>query len=218
MVILGLTGCIGMGKTTVANHFRALGVPVYDADAEVHKLMAKGGPAVSAIEAAFSSTVRDGAVDRAALAGRVFDNTVALRRLETILHPLVWRGERRFLSAAARRRTAIVVLDVPLLLETGGDGLCDGVVVVTAPPFVQKHRVMARPGMTAERFLAISARQMPDVDKRRRADFIITTGLGASRGLRQVADIVRVASGWRGHCWRTLRVTFDRAGKFHNNA
>jgi len=217
MVILGLTGCIGMGKTTAANHFRALGVPVYDADAEVHKLMARGGPAVSAIESAFSGAVRDGAVDRAALAGQVFENAAALKRLEAILHPLVWQGERRFLSAAARRGATVVVLDVPLLLETGGNRLCDGVVVVTAPPFVQESRVMARPGMTAKRFRAISAKQMPDVEKRRRADFIITTGLGQSRGLRQVADIVKVASGWRGRHWPPT-VTFARAKRFHEHA
>jgi len=186
MVILGLTGSIGMGKTTVSRYFRSLGLPVYDADAEVHKLMAKGGRAVKAIEETFPDVARKGTINRVALGKQVFGDAEALRRLESILHPLVWQ---------------VVVLDVPLLLEAEADKLCDAVVVVTAPPFVQKPRVMSRPGMTEERFQAIMEEQMPDAEKRMRADFIINTGRGKSDGLRQAKSIVKVTSSWRGHHW-----------------
>ena len=194
MVILGLTGSIGMGKTTVSRYFRSLGLPVYDADAEVHKLMAKGGRAVKAIEETFPDVARKGTINRVALGKQVFGDAEALRRLESILHPLVWQAERRFLGNAARHGVPVVVLDVPLLLEAEADKLCDAVVVVTAPPFVQKPRVMSRPGMTEERFQAIMEEQM-------RADFIINTGRGKSDGLRQAKSIVKVTSSWRGHHW-----------------
>jgi len=204
MVILGLTGSIGMGKTTAAKYLRLLGVPVHDADAQVHALMAAGGAAVAAVEAAFPGVAPDGprgGVDRAELAKRVFGDDAALKRLEMILHPLVFRAERLFLEKAAIGGAPLAVLDVPLLLETGGDQLCDGVVVVSAPPFVQRARVLRRPGMTEERFRAIQSRQMADADKRRMADFVVLTGLGRRFALQQLADIVTVAKGWRGRHW-----------------
>jgi dephospho-CoA kinase len=201
MVILGLTGSIGMGKTTAARVFRDLGVPVYDADGAVHDLLAAGGAAVAGVEAAFPDVVQGGAVDRQALGRRVFDDPAALARLEAILHPMVRRRQVRFLQAASRRGCRLVVLDVPLLLETGGDGRCDGVVVVSAPTAVQRQRVLRRPGMTAARFDSILARQMPDAEKRRRADFVVATGLGRRFSLRSISDIVRVAETWRGSHW-----------------
>ena len=193
MVILGLTGSIGMGKTVAAGHFRRLGVPVHDSDAAVHRLLAPGGAAVDAIAEAFPGTVRDGGVDRRAMAERVFGDDEALERLEAIVHPLVREQTRRFLAGRARRRAPLVVLDVPLLFETGGEHRCDAVVCVSAPAFVQRRRVMRRPGMTAGRFAAILARQMPDAEKRRRADFVVRTGLGRGHGLRQIRRVVTMA-------------------------
>lgn len=192
MVILGLTGSIGMGKTTAANMLRRLGVPVHDADATVHRLMDRGGAAVPLVEAAFPGVVRDGAVDRAALGRRVFDDPEALRRLEAILHPLVRRTERRFLARSPAARVPIVVLDIPLLFETGAERRCDATIVVTAPRFVQRARVLRRPGMTAARLAAIEARQMPDAEKRRRADFIVRTGRDRRATLRALTRIVRL--------------------------
>ena len=192
MVILGLTGSIGMGKTTAANMLRRLGVPVHDADATVHRLMDRGGAAVPLVEAAFPGVVRDGAVDRAALGRRGFDDPEALRRLEAILHPLVRRTERRFLARSAAARVPIVVLDIPLLFETGAERRCDATIVVTAPRFVQRARVLRRPGMTAARLAAIEARQMPDAEKRRRADFIVRTGRDRRATLRALTRIVRL--------------------------
>jgi len=193
MVILGLTGSIGMGKTVAAGHFRRLGVPVHDSDAAVHNLLGPGGDAVDAIDEAFPGTVRDGCVDREVMASRVFGDDEALQRLEAIVHPLVRQRTRRFLARQARRGAALVVLDVPLLFETGGERRCDAVVCVSAPAFVQRSRVLRRPGMTAERLDAILTRQIPDAEKRRRADFVIRTGLGRGHGLRQIHHIVRMA-------------------------
>ncbi|MEX2450840.1 MAG: dephospho-CoA kinase [Rhodospirillales bacterium] len=201
MVILGLTGSIGMGKSTTADLFRGEGVPVYDADAAVHAMTAHGGEAVAAVAAAFPDAVRDDTVDRAALGARVFDDPAALRRLESILHPLVRKREKRFLLVAARRRCPLVVLDIPLLFETGGETRCDAVVVVTAPAFVQRQRVLSRPGMTPARFEAILRRQVPDCEKRRRADFIVPTGLGVAFSLRVVRKIVTVAQESRARRW-----------------
>lgn len=197
MIIVGLTGSIGMGKSTAAKAFRSCGVAVYDADAEVHKLMASGGAMVAAVAAAFPGVVaqdRRGRnfIDRPALAARVFGDDAALRRLEKILHPLAGQAKRKFLEIAARRRDPLVVLDIPLLLETGGDADCDVVVVVSAPPFVQQARVMRRPGMTPERLQSILARQMPDDEKCLRADFIVRTGLGRAYSLRAIARIVKI--------------------------
>jgi dephospho-CoA kinase len=179
MRVLGLTGSIGMGKTTAAGMLRQDRLPVHDADAAVHRLLARGGAGVAAVEAAFPGVRRaDGAIDRPALAARVFGNREALRRLEAILHPLARAEMLRFLKRMRRQRRPVVVLDVPLLFETGGERWCDAVAVVSASPLIQRQRVMRRPGMTEARFRAILARQMPDREKRRRADYVIPTGLG----------------------------------------
>lgn len=190
MRILGLTGSIGMGKSTAASMLRALGLPVHDSDAVVHLLLGKGGKAVAAVEAAFPGMVKDGAVDRKALGAKVFGQPAELRRLEAILHPLVREAERRFLQRCRQARHDVVVLDIPLLFETGGEKRCDGVVVVTAPQFLQSQRVMQRPGMTEARFRQILASQMPDREKRRRADWVVDTGCGRRLTLAALARIV----------------------------
>ncbi len=188
--ILGLTGSIGMGKSEAAKMFRRLGVPVFDADAAVHALMATGGAAVAAIAEAFPGVVRDGAVDRKALGDRVFGQPDELRRLEAILHPRVRHARDRFLKLARARRLPLVVFDIPLLYETGGEDQCDAVLVVTAPAFIQRARVLARPGMTEEKFTAILKQQVPDSEKRRRADFIAPTGLGRRVTLNAIRDAI----------------------------
>ena len=202
MVILGLTGSIGMGKSVAAGMFARAGALVFDADAEVHRLTGPGGRAVAAVEAAFAGATRDtpgGAeVDRAALGKLVFGDGAATRRLEAILHPLVGEARTRFLRRAARRRARLVVLDIPLLFETGGERRCDAVAVVWAPRFVQARRVLGRPGMTPERLAAIRAQQMPDHEKRRRADFELPTGLGRAFTLRRVRRIVTMLTGGPG--------------------
>lgn len=191
MIVLGLTGSIGMGKSTAAKMLRRLGIPVHDADAAVHRLLAKGGAAVPLIAAAFPGTVVAGRVDRPALGAKVFGNPQELRRLEAILHPLVQAATRRFLRRQQARRRQLVVLDIPLLFETGGEKRCDAVIVVTAPRFVQRARVLARPRMTPERFAEVERQQMPDREKRRRADFVIETGHGHRLALRQLRHILR---------------------------
>jgi dephospho-CoA kinase len=199
MKIIGLTGSIGMGKSTAANTFRRLRVPVFDADAAVHDLQGKGGAAVAPIEAAFPGTTREGMVDREALRRRVLGDPAALKRLERIVHPLVRRAENAFLAACRRRGESIVVLDIPLLLETGGEDRVHLVLVVTAPPPVQRARVLGRGGMTPERLAAILARQMPDAEKRRRADVVVQTGLSRHHAQRRIRRLVR-EMGWRcGH-------------------
>ena len=190
MVILGLTGCIAMGKSAAAEMFRRLGVPVHDADEAVHRMLARGGAAVAAVEAAFPGAGRDGAIDHEAVAKRVFGDKAALRRLESILHPLVEIDQGQFLNTAARRGETLVVLDVPLLFETGGDEMCDSVAVVSAPPRVQTERLLKRPGMTHERVDAIRGLQMSDGEKKRRADYVIPTGLGRNFTLRKIKEIV----------------------------
>jgi dephospho-CoA kinase len=206
MIVLGLTGSIGMGKSTAAAMLRRLGVPLHDADAAVHRLLGPGGAAVARVAAAFPGAAavdaRSGKrrVDRGALGRLVFADPAALRRLEAILHPLVRADEQRFRRRMAGRHRPLIVLDIPLLFESGGDRRCDATLVVTAPPRVQRARVMARPGMTAERFAAILAKQMPDAAKRRRADFVVPTGLGRNATLRRLAGIVRIlrrSSRWR---------------------
>lgn len=192
MKILGLTGSIGMGKSETARMFRRLGVPVFDADTAVHRLFAKGGRAVPLIDQAFPGVVQDGRVDRQALGKVVFDNTEALRRLEAIVHPLVREAEQRFLKRAMRHRKPLVVLDIPLLFETNGQSRCDHVAVVSAPAHVQRYRVLQRPGMTPERLTAVLAQQMPDREKRRRADFVIQSGLGKAYAFEQVRRIVKL--------------------------
>jgi dephospho-CoA kinase len=201
MVILGLTGSIGMGKSTAASLLRRQGVWVHDADATVHRLFAKGGAAVGPVGRAFPGVARNGAIDRAALGKRVFGDAKALRRLEAIVHPLVRAHTDRFLAAAARARRRLVVLDIPLLFESGG-GRSDAVVVVTAPRFIQAQRVLTRPRMSPERLEAILRQQMPDREKRRRADAIVTSSLGKGRTYRQLARIVRATRGTKGQVWR----------------
>jgi dephospho-CoA kinase len=191
MKVIGLTGGIGMGKSTAANTFRRLRVPVFDADAAVHELQGKGGRAVAPIAAAFPGTVEGGKVDREALRHAVLGNPAALKRLERIVHPLVRDAERRFLAAARRRAEPLVVLDIPLLFETKGQGRCDLVVVVTAPAAVQRWRVLRRPGMTEERLRYILARQTSDREKRRRADVVVPTGLSRHAAQRAIRKLVR---------------------------
>ena len=195
MKVLCLTGSIGMGKSTAASTFRRLGVPVFDADAAVHRLQGPGGRAVAPIAAAFPGVVRDAPrgprVDREALRRAVLGNDAAMARLERIVHPLVRDEERRFLLAARRRAEPLVVLDIPLLFETRGEGRCDAVLVVTAPAAVQRRRVLLRPGMTDERFRAILARQVPDSEKRRRADHVVHSGLSRFHAQRAIRAIVK---------------------------
>jgi len=186
MKVIGLTGSIGMGKSTVANLFRRRGVPVYDADRIVHGLSARGGRAVSAIRRAFPGAVVDGAVDRTVLGAMVFGNDAALKRLEAILHPLVAEERQKFLRWARARRVPVVVLDVPLLFETGGDARADIIVVVSAPAFLQTARVMKRPGMTADKLAGIRSHQLADREKRRRADLVVRTGGDKRSALRQI--------------------------------
>lgn len=191
--VLGLTGSIGMGKSTTAAMFRRLGVPVHDADAAVHRLYHH--EAVAAVEAAFPGTTGENGVDRQKLAAAVLGKPEALRRLEAIVHPLVRREEERFLVSCRQAGIPLAVLDIPLLFETGGERRCDAVLVVTADPAIQKARVMARPGMTEERFALIHVKQMPDAEKRRRAHFLVDTGRGFAAAEVQVASIVRALAG-----------------------
>jgi len=195
MKILGLTGSVGMGKSTAAAMFRRMGVPVYDADAAVHRMMRRGGIAVAKVAAAFPGVEKDGAIDRAALGQRVFGDAAAMQRLEAIVHPLVRDDERAFLAAMRRRKTQLVVMDVPLLFESGREKRYDATVVVTAPAFLQRARVMARPGMTAARLAAIQSRQMPDVEKRKRADFVVPSGLGRAVTWRRLRAVLRKLAG-----------------------
>ncbi|WP_027287331.1 dephospho-CoA kinase [Rhodovibrio salinarum] len=191
-VVLGLTGSIGMGKSTAASMLRAMGLAVHDADAAVHRLMAPGGRAVPEIAAAFPEAVVEGAVDRRALGARVFQDAHALKRLEAILHPKVRHEAHRFIEARRYRGDSLVVLDIPLLFETGGERLCDAVAVVSAPRFVQEARVLTRPGMSRDKLAAIRAQQLPDQVKRKRADFIVQTGLGRLHTLRTLRRIVKI--------------------------
>ncbi len=194
MIVIGLTGSIAMGKSTAAAMFRRSGVSVYDADRAVHRLMGRHGAAIPVVAEAFPGTVRDGVIDRNALAQRVFADDQALDRLEGLLHPLIYREVRTFLRRSRRQGRDVVVLDVPLLLETGGEALCDLVAVVSAPMRIQAERLAGRPGLDAARIGAIAARQMSDRDKRARADVVIPTGLGKAttmRAIRKLIDGVR---------------------------
>jgi len=188
MFVLGLTGSIGMGKSTTARFFAEEGVPLHDADAAVHRLYE--GEATALIEAAFPGTTSGGRVDRDKLAKKVLGDSAAIKRLETIIHPLVGRAEAQFLDEAARKDAAVVVLDIPLLFETGADRRCDAVVVVSAPADVQRARAFERPGMTEEKFQAILAKQMPDAEKRARADFVVDTSKGLDAARVQVREIL----------------------------
>ncbi len=196
MITLGLTGSIGMGKSTVAAMFADEGVPVFDADAEVHKLQGPGGRLVAAIEAAFPGTTGAQGVDRAALREAVFDDPAALKRLEAIVHPAVAEERRRFLDA--NRDRPLVVLDVPLLFEAGGWRQVDKIAVVSAPAEVQRARVLARPGMTPERFESILAKQMPDGEKRERADLVIPTGGSLDATRAAVRAVIACLAGAEG--------------------
>lgn len=196
MFILGLTGSIGMGKSATAAMLRRSGVPVHDADAVVHALYR--GRAAPLVEQAFPGTVRDGVVDRDALGKRILGDQAALRRLEAIVHPLVRDARDAFLETCRRSGARICVLDVPLLFETGGERSVDAVAVVSAPADVQRARVLARPGASAERFEAILSKQVPDAEKRRRAHFVIDTSRGFPAAERQVAAMLRALAGAAG--------------------
>ena len=188
MFILGLTGSIGMGKSTTAKFFAEEGVPVYDADASVHRLYE--GEATPAIEAAFPGTTVGGKVDRDKLARAVLGDAAAIKRLEGIVHPLVHNARERFLREVEQSGAPIAVLDIPLLFETGGDKRCDAVVVVSAPAEVQKTRAFERPGMNDEKLAAILANQVPDAEKRARADFVVETSQGFEHARSQVREIL----------------------------
>lgn len=188
MIRLGLTGSIGMGKSTVAAMFAKRGVPVFDADAVVHRLQGPGGALVAAIEAAFPGTTGPTGVDRAALGKAVLGDRAALARLEALVHPAVAAQRARFLTDHAD--APLVLLDIPLLFETGGEASVDRIAVVSAPAAVQRARVLGRPGMTEERFAAILARQMPDSEKRARADFIIETDLPLAQTQARVDAVI----------------------------
>jgi dephospho-CoA kinase len=188
MFILGLTGSLGMGKSTTTKFFAEEGVPVHDADAVVHALYA--GEASPLIEKAFPGTTAAGKVDRDKLAQRVLNNAAAIAKLESIVHPLVRLAEQRFLAESERAGAAVAVLDIPLLFETGGDKRCDAVVVVSAPAEVQRARVLERPGMTEQKFAALLAKQVPDAEKRQRADFVVDTSKGLAAARAQVRDIL----------------------------
>jgi dephospho-CoA kinase len=195
MKIIGLTGGIGMGKSTAAAAFRRAGVPVFDADAAVHALQARNGPALPAIHAAFPGVVVGGVLDRAALRALVLADRARLRILESILHPLVRRAQARFLAQARGTGKRLVVLDIPLLFETGGDRLVDQVVVVSAPAPVQRARVKARRRMTDAEIDRVIALQMPDQEKRKRADAVIRTGLSRFHAVRGIRRLLAEQSG-----------------------
>ncbi|HEY6858634.1 MAG TPA: dephospho-CoA kinase [Pseudolabrys sp.] len=188
MFILGLTGSLGMGKSATAKMFAEEGVPVHDADAAVHQLYES--EATPLIEAAFPGITAGSKVNRDKLAQRVLGDTAAIKKLEAIVHPLVRKAEERFLTEAERKGATVVVLDIPLLFETGADKRCDAVVVVSAPPDVQRGRAFERPGMTEQKFAALLAKQMPDADKRAMADFVVDTSKGFDAARAQVRDIL----------------------------
>jgi dephospho-CoA kinase len=196
MLLIGLTGSIGMGKSRVAERLRGLGVAVCDADAEVHKLYE--GAAVVPIETAFPGSTADGKVDRPKLAQALMGRSEAFRRLEAIVHPLVFEAERAFLRSEAARGAAMAVLEIPLLLETGGERRVDVVVVCSAPAEAQRARVMQRPGMTVEKLDQLLARQMPDDEKRKRADFVVDTGGTLAETDAQVDKIIESLQGRSG--------------------
>jgi len=188
MLVAGLTGSIGMGKSTVAGRLRALGIPVCDADAEVHKLYE--GAAVPAVEAAFPGTTVDGRVDRAKLSAKVVHDPAAIKQLEQIVHPMLGASRKKFLEEAERSGVPVVVMDIPLLFETGGEKRVDAVVVVTTSPEAQRERILARGTMTNEALDAILARQLPDAEKRKRADFVVDTSHGLDPVRTAIRDIL----------------------------
>lgn len=193
MIILGLTGSIGMGKSTTANMFAQQGIPVYDSDAAVHDLYA-AGPAVTAIESLFPGTTNEDGVDRKKLGARVLGDNAALKKLEDLIHPMVRRAEKEFLSKARDSGASLVVLDIPLLFETSADKRVDKILVVTAPPDVQRDRVMSREGMTEARFNAIMSKQMSDEEKRSYADYVIDTSKGMDAARKATTEIIEELS------------------------
>ena len=190
-VIIGLTGSIGMGKTTASCMLNRLGLPICDSDLLVHEMLARGGVAVSLVGAAFNGVIQNGAVDRTTLGKRVFSDLGALKRLEEIIHPLVRLKQVQFIKICRRQNRFAGILDVPLLYEVNTDQICDFTIVVSAPEFIQKQRVMARAGMTAARFTETLARQMPDIEKQKRADFVVPTGLNKRHTLNRLSKIIR---------------------------
>jgi len=198
MITVGLTGSIGMGKSTTAAMFAEAGAMVYDADAEVGRIYAKGGAAVAPLEAAFPGVVKEGAVDREALRVKVLGDPEAIQRLNAVVHPLLGAGRAEFFMRAEDAHADVIVLDIPLLFETGGEARVDAVVVVSAPTDVQRARVIARPGWTDARLDAILAQQLSDAEKRARADFVIDTGQGLEAARDQVRQVMATlrAPGW----------------------
>ena len=192
MIVLGLTGSIGMGKSTTAKLFAEAGVPVYDADSNVHRLYE--GEAVAAIEAAFPGTTADGKVDRSKLSARVVHDPAAIKRLEQIVHPMLGASRQKFLAEAERSGAAVAVVDVPLLFETGGEKRVDAVVVVTTTAEIQRQRILSRDNMSSEKLDAILERQLPDAEKRRRADFVVDTSHGLDPVRAQIRDILEQAA------------------------
>lgn len=206
MYLLGLTGSVGMGKTTAADVFRCNGAAVYDADATVHQLMRSGGSALGLIRRAFPDVVKNNTINREALGLIVYNDKKALAKLESILHPLVQEVQAEFLRQCAKSRKKLVVLDIPLLFEKGIDKYFDAVAVVTAPRYIQELRVLRRPEMTRERFNQIVGHQCSDLEKRRRADFIIQTGLGRRYSLLCIHKIIKIMQNQHGLCWPPKRV------------
>lgn len=190
MIVAALTGSLAMGKSETARMFAAAGVPVFDADAEVHRLYRKGGKAVPLIEAAFPESLVDGGVDRIKLSAIVLNDAKAMAKLESLVHPLVLEAQANFTAEALKKNVKLVVLDIPLLFETGGQKSVDRVIVVTAPEDVQRQRALARKGMTAEKLRAILARQVPDSEKRAKADFVVDSSRGLDDAFAQVKQIV----------------------------
>ncbi|MDE1900685.1 MAG: dephospho-CoA kinase [Alphaproteobacteria bacterium] len=191
MLIIGLTGSIGMGKSTAAGILKKMGYPIYDADKAVHALLKKDGDAVAPIAGIFPEALKKNAIDRKILGRAVFGDAQKLRRLERILHPLIRKAERAFLKNARARKARAAILEIPLLFETGGEKRCDVTMCVTAPRAIQRARVMARPHMTEEKFRAIVARQMPDKAKRARADFTVPTGIDEAHTRAHLQKILR---------------------------
>lgn len=202
MLIVGLTGSIAMGKSVAAGLLRRRRLPVHDADAAVHALIGPGGSAVARVAAEFPGCLRNGAIDRQELGRRVFGDDMALRRLEAILHPLARKASAAFVAAAARRRCRVVVLDVPLLFETGAERRVDAVIVVSAPGWLQRRRALRRTGMTDAKLDAILARQVPDRMKRRRADHVVTSALGVAVTRRALAAALRDVTGRHARRWK----------------
>jgi len=203
-IVVGLTGSVATGKSTAATMIRGLGIPVFDADAAVHSLLRAGGRAVPAVAAAFPSVVGDCGVDRRALGNQVFKNPDSLKQLEGILHPLVKEARTLFLKQCAAHRQSLVVIDAPLLFETGGNKTCDFVMVVSAPDFVQEQRVLRRAGMNEKKLAGILANQMPDEEKRRCADGVVLSGSGKRETLRRITKCLKAARTRRRNVLRRL--------------